>query len=170
MSPEIWKPVPVFHNYEVSSLGRVRRRTASSRSPVGHIMTGVPAGNGYLGVCLSHEGTVKRHAVHRLVCTVFHGPCPDWASDATHINGRKPDNRAENLKWATSKQNQNDKRTHGTMAMGEKIAQAKLTVALVHAIRKEYELGKSQRFLAKKYNVCQPNISAITSRKTWRHI
>jgi hypothetical protein len=49
-------------------------------------------------------GTLK---VHRLVCEAFHGPAPFDRAVVLHINEDAHDNRPENLKWGTQKENLN---------------------------------------------------------------
>ena len=45
--------------------------------------------------------------VHQLVCDAFHGPKPFDGAVVIHINEDGLDNRAENLKWGTQKENLN---------------------------------------------------------------
>jgi len=49
-------------------------------------------------------GNIK---VHRVVCEAFHGPAPFPKSVVIHLNEDATDNRAENLKWGTQKENLN---------------------------------------------------------------
>jgi hypothetical protein len=49
----------------------------------------------------------KSYRVHRLVCEAFHGPCPEDATLVMHENEDSLDNRPENLRWATQKDNLN---------------------------------------------------------------
>ena len=49
----------------------------------------------------------KHHKVHRLVCEAFHGPAPSDKPIVIHINENALDNRPENLKWGTQKENLN---------------------------------------------------------------
>lgn len=49
----------------------------------------------------------KNYKVHRLVCEAFHGPSPFHRAVVIHINEDALDNRPENLRWGTQKENLN---------------------------------------------------------------
>ena len=49
----------------------------------------------------------KNYKVHRLVCEAFHGPAPDGMTVVLHLNEDALDNRPENLRWGTQKENLN---------------------------------------------------------------
>ena len=93
---EVWKEVPEFPKYEVSTLGRIRTQRAGKE----YIKKPSPDKKGYLIVSL---GTGKRGAVtkklHRLVAEAFI-PNPDKKPTVDHLNRIKADNRVENLRWA----------------------------------------------------------------------
>lgn len=49
----------------------------------------------------------KNYKMHRLVCEAFHGPAPKDKPVVIHINENALDNRPENLRWGTQKENMN---------------------------------------------------------------
>ena len=105
------------HKAIVTSDGRVFRRKAIYR---GSQITGKhligwtefrefkPRLNGYHQVGLS--GSRKTAFVHRLVAEAFL-PNPENKPCVDHINGNRADNRIENLRWVTHKENCNNPNT-----------------------------------------------------------
>ena len=115
MSDEIWKPIDGYKGYyEVSNLGRVRsvdRRLVDSagrgkhfKSRILKVKTTGPKKYAYVGVGLHKCGTQKTYRLHRLVAQAFI-PNPDNLPEVDHIDGDKTNNRADNLRWVTPKQN-----------------------------------------------------------------
>jgi len=49
----------------------------------------------------------KNYKMHRIICKAFHGPAPDGKPIVIHINENALDNRPENLRWGTQKENMN---------------------------------------------------------------
>lgn len=123
---EIWKPILGYVGlYEVSNLGNVRsisHSVASSVSPsgerktTGKILQQFTSTNGYYkGVHLCKDNKVKTIHIHRIVAEVF---CdnPNNYNCVDHINGNSFDNRAENLRWCSNKQNSNNPVTKKRMS------------------------------------------------------
>jgi hypothetical protein len=114
---EIWKESNSHFGVMVSSMGRVRLPVVQSKMP--HGGTRVHQTKPTLGsVCKSnknaqheyrniHNRRLGHMKVHQLVCDAFHGPKPFDGAVVIHINEDGLDNRAENLKWGTQKENLN---------------------------------------------------------------
>lgn len=105
---EIWKNIEEATNYEVSNLGNIRNTKS------GQILNPGVSGNGYKQVSLKMKDTGKfmKRYVHRLVATYFIDN-PDNKREVNHKNLDRADNRAENLEWITSSDNQKHKYQNG---------------------------------------------------------
>ena len=73
----------------------------------------------------------------------------------------------DHLSAETKKTNESHKLLDGTDNRGEKHGNSKLTAEQVLEIRAS---DKTQRDLAKEFNVCQITISKIILRRRWKHI
>lgn len=103
---EIWKPVVGFEGYYmVSNLGRIK---SLHKRYEGLILKPYDEGHGYRMVDLYKDNIKQKCRVHRLVAMAFI-PNPLNKREVDHINFIRDDNRVENLRWATSKENQNHK-------------------------------------------------------------
>lgn len=128
-----WRPIPSAPAYEASDDGQIRRSQPGPSTRVGKVLRSAP-GQRYLGLSLSHNGTVRHASVHELVCEAFHGPRPK-DHEVGHGDGNPHNNRAANLRWVTSVQNAADRERHGRTRRGENHPNARLTDAAVAAIR-----------------------------------
>ena len=91
---EIWKQIN--EKYQISSLGRVKSFDKILKPEV--------LKKGYLRVSIWENGIRYRKLVHRLVAEAFI-PNPDAKTQIDHINNITNDNRVENLRWVTPKEN-----------------------------------------------------------------
>lgn len=108
---EIWKPIKDYEDlYEVSNLGRIKglRRLVDDRYEVQEIIRKpyYSKSTGYYSISLWKNGFIRTHFIHRLVAETFIEN-PDNLPTVNHKNGRKLDNRANNLEWITYKGNNN---------------------------------------------------------------
>ena len=107
---EIWKDIEGYESlYQVSNMGRVKALNYN-RSGKEKIMKQSFEKDGYLRVGLTKDRKIKTIKVHRLVATTFienigDKPCVD------HKNTIRYDNRVENLRFVTHKENNNNELT-----------------------------------------------------------
>jgi hypothetical protein len=105
---EEWRPALDFeYLYEVSNWGRVRRHGTKKLLTMRTL-----AGNGYVIVMMSKNGKYQNQLVHRLVLKAFCG-APVTGQQCRHLNGVRTDNRLENLRWGSAKENAADQIAHG---------------------------------------------------------
>ena len=182
---EEWRPVPGHDGYEVSSLGRVRstdrivsisgRNGDYPRLIAGKILKPWKAGSRREYEYISLGATFKC-AVHRLVAAAFHGAACSGDFEVAHFDGDPRCNRANNLRWATRTENEQDKRRHGTYftrvgMQGERHHKAKLTDGDVVAIRQRMTGARGElTAVATEYGVDRSTIARIRDGQGWRHV
>jgi hypothetical protein len=107
--PETWRPIPSLPDYLASSDGRIMRVPFVGEMPKGgrRAYGGEPIVGQWDGTryIISHKG--RSHKVHRLVCEAFHGPAPFPRAVVMHVDENSRNNRPQNLKWGTQKENLN---------------------------------------------------------------
>lgn len=156
---EIWKEVPGFERYKVSSYGRVI-------GPRGHVLNPSRPGAAkrYLAITIWTEGRNLQVAVHRMVALAFLGPCPD-GMQVCHGPGGSLDNSIGNLSYGTlSTNNGVDKVRDGKDQRGIKSPHHKLTEKDVLTIRSSH-LSYGQ--LAKIYGVSKHCVYRVVKRLSW---
>lgn len=171
-APE-WRVIPDFEDYEISSIGEVRRRTGTIHakfSPGYHMKVRINS-DGYAACSLTSScGAQKTLLVHRLVCAAFNGPPPEGKPVCAHGNGNISDNSPGNLRWATHQENSDDMRRHGTIVFGEAHARAKISAGMVRRIRTEHGLSGDCRAVSIKLGVPYKTVYHIVKGRTWRHL
>lgn len=177
LNREIWKDIPNYEGYyQISSLGRVRslNRVVSSypRRVVKKSRLLHPNENkdGHFRVCLTKNKIRNYFFIHRIVLSVYAENYNNFPV-CCHGDGVPSNNRIENLRWGTVKDNSDDSRKHGTLIMGEKCKKSKLKEEDIINIRKMYKTGLYTAVeLSKKYNVTSVLIDSIVNNKIWRHL
>jgi len=168
---EIWVKAPRFPDYEVSSLGRVRRLTTRTSTLAGRILRPSLHYRGYLHHGLASKGKTVTVRLNRLVCEAFHGPAPSHGHQAAHCDGDRMNNAASNLRWATKLENENDKNIHGTRRRGTAAYGAKLTEGIVAEIRRRAQRGQvSALALSKEFNLPVGPVRHVLKGRSWPHV
>jgi hypothetical protein len=114
---EIWKRVPSYPGVLASSEGRIVLPPRYAPLPNGGYRIYAPepsegvdrrakkgAAHVYKATYNFRYGNIK---VHQAVCEAFHGPKPFDGAVVIHIDEDARNNRPENLKWGTQKENLN---------------------------------------------------------------
>lgn len=120
---ENWKIYPKNNFYEVSSLGNVKslprivhRKDGVVTKWPGKIVSLKKCPDGYPRVKIGR----KLKFVHTIVLETFIGEKPFKNYQCCHNNGIRDDNRVENLRWDSPRNNVQDRLKHGTYQIGEK--------------------------------------------------
>lgn len=109
---EIWREVKGYEGYyEVSNIGNVRaleRIVCNGRISPAKDVTKRKDNYGYYHVGLNKNAKETTRRIHRLVAQAFI-PNPEKKPFLDHINTVRTDNRVENLRWVTPKENNDNK-------------------------------------------------------------
>ena len=105
---EVWLPVQKHPKYEVSNLGRIRKKNKwpnKNKTTKYRYFKGGFTNHGYHFVKLN----LKTRFVAHLVLEAFVGPRPP-GFQCDHINHIRDDNRMVNLRWVTISENNKHRR------------------------------------------------------------
>lgn len=119
LDKEVWKDIEGYNGkYQVSNFGRVKsmqrfvKRKSESKTLLSEKLMKIKKDkDGYLLVDLYKDNIIKRMRVHRLVAEAFIDN-PENKPHVDHINTIRDDNRVENLRWVTRKENMNNPATY----------------------------------------------------------
>jgi hypothetical protein len=106
----------------------------------------------------------------RYVCILAHGEPGALKRHAAHRCGNSMCCNPRHIRWTTNNENQDDKRKHGTVNIGERNPAAVLSAEDVLRIREARAAGVRRIDLAARYNVHPNNIYLITKGKRWAHV
>jgi hypothetical protein len=159
---EIWLPIVGYESlYEVSNEGQIRNiRTGKLKVFTNDKQKRRP----FVGLWRNNKICVIYP--HKAVLEAFVSARPK-GMEACHNDGNPFNNRLDNLRWDTPRNNQLDRIKHGTSNRGERCATAKLTETQVCAILADTRLQKE---IAADYGVRQNTISRIKSGSRWNHL
>lgn len=159
---EVWRSIPGFPLYIISSWGKVQNQKTGLVLKPGLV-------KGYEIVSLCRDGEVKTVRVHRVVADVFLGPAPFQNALVAHNDGTRANNVVRNLRWASGLENQRDRVRHKTNVRGSDVFGAKLSEEQIPNIRVRIARGETYQSIADDYGVDKGTIFHIKKGKTWRH-
>ena len=162
---EIWKNIEGFKDlYQVSNLGRIRRRDTLK------VLKPLTLTKGYKGVRLYYENTKAiTKKIHRLVAKYFLDNSLNLPQ-VNHKDGNKSNNRVENLEWCSNDYNMNHAVTSSLILKGEDRASSKISEASIPYIQDLIKNGFTLKQISLVYNVGKQAIVAIVGNKTYKHL
>lgn len=169
---EIWKDIPGYEGkYQASNMGRIRSLDRKVRGVCHYtgkdfyrrikgqlLKPGRFCKAGHVSVVLGHGTTGK--PVHQLVMKTFAGETPE-GMEVLHINGDPADNRLENLRYGTRRDNILD-----VYRIGK--AWRKLTADDVVCIRFKCFCGFCDQEIADEYDVTKGTVAEIRKGRTYK--
>jgi hypothetical protein len=163
---EVWKPIPEFEDYQVSSNGRVKI-TANSATRKERILKPLIQNRGYYRVALWKDNKPYFRSIHRLVAQAFitymnHKP------QVNHIDGDKSNNHFTNLEWCTAQENMEHSVINRISACGERNGKSKLKATDIPLIRERLNNKERVIDIASDYNVSGATIYDIKNKRTWQ--
>jgi hypothetical protein len=161
----IMKQIPGYPKYCVTRDGRVFIELNKGLKELSQRET-----HGYRSVRIRENGgDWKWRKVHRLVAITFM-PKPNDSDnlEVCHINGKRDDNRLENLKWDTRKGNIADRKQYDPNWRGNYIKR-KLTAEDVEQIRNDINAGIPGNEIAKRWNISIFHVSNIKNGRAWKN-
>lgn len=169
---EEWRPIAGASFYEVSNLGRVRSfRPLHPKHPrrlTPIVLSSNRDSVGYARAKIRYDdGRVLTKKVSQLVCEAWNGPRPFTKAMVRHLDGNNHNDRFDNLKWGTAKENKLDSIKHGTWMHGESHHAARITKDQVIQIRTSNE---DYKVLSSRFGVGTSMISHIKTGRRWKNL
>lgn len=183
---EKWRQV-AFDNWEtmqrkyaVSNKGRVASYTKSVEKD-GELLKGSEI-EGYSVLRLRVNGGYLALLFHRMVADAFVKKPSAAHQKVIHLNHKKQDNSADNLKWATKEEvAAHNKKSPAVIAYRKQVEESipnikrglKLTVTQVKQIKKMLASPRRKltfKQIAEKYGVSEMAITRINRGENWGHI
>lgn len=152
---EKWQHIVGYERiYQVSDYGRVKRVCGGSGTQIGRILKENLGINKRLRVNLYKNNNRTTCNIHRLVLEAFVGLYPSGMV-TRHLDGNPQNNKLTNLKWGTYSEN-----TQDSILIEDDVV----------SIIKLLQNGKTQKEIAKIFDITKQQISLIKLNKAWCHV
>lgn len=172
------KRIPGFSDYLINADGEVfttrkcrRNHNDGSTYKLKHQV--FKKGYRYIRIT-GDDGTAKTKKISRLVLETFIGKCPE-GMEACHNNCESGDDRLENLRWDTRKNNKADTIRIGRAKIpalkGEQHPKSKLNATQARIIKSYFNFDRERgvlKFLSSCFDVDRQTIADIRDGKSWK--
>lgn len=176
---EIWKPVPGWKMYLISSKGRVFSKHSNKIRFVPAYINKCGRASTY--ITLKNQGRKWRVSIARLMLMAFIGPTPTLKCVARHLDDVADHNELKNIAWGTRKDNAKDAVRNGRMHLfssGKNHPKAvSISYRTAHKIKATFIPGtpglswkqqpNSKRALANRYGLSVSTIESIIAGRHW---
>jgi hypothetical protein len=129
---------------------------------------------GYPSITIGREETRQNYYIHRLVAEYFNKPASSKNAFVIHVDHRKDNNKATNLKWVSHEaQIEHAKRDPNVLQRLNPDEGPKLTQDKVKQIKVALFKSKKQptlKALAKRFRVSDMQIHRIKIGENWAHV
>lgn len=145
------KDIIGFENYAVDEYGNVYSKKKNlALKPLNN-------GNGYLKVNLYKDAKLTQQYIHRLVAEAFIDN-PNNYKYVDHIDRNKTNNKVENLRWVSAKENTDNLAGKPRYSVSKE-GQGRHDSLTIQNIREDYKAGATVMELARQYNIPRQSIS-----------
>lgn len=180
---EIWKPVPSESGVLASNKGRILLPPRYAPLTNGGFRAYFPkprygqvsrahqqANHDYRIIMVRRDEAAANQSprkVHQLVCEAFHGLRPFPKAVVIHLNEDAHDNRPENLKWGTQKENLNAPGfiEYCKLRTGEDHPACKHSDEAIARIRFLHDQGHSQKSIREELGLSSGFVSGVINGK-----
>lgn len=170
LNTDIWRDIPGYPGYKASINGQIK---SFKIYPEGKLLSPFFNNSGFSGgrleVNIRRNKKPLKRSVAYLILLAFVGDRPP-DHHVCHNDGDPHNNRLDNLRYDTPRENSTDRWKHNTMMDGEKHHKAMFTNEQVKSIRIEADrTGQSISSIAKQCNVSPQIMGLILRGKTYKN-
>jgi len=140
----------LYRNLKISDQGDIIDVKTGNEIPQ-HNMAKKSVVNGTDYRCVSIDGYPCR--VHRIVCETFNGKQPKNKPYVRHIDGRKNNNKATNVEWATPSET--------LLAAHKQNGYGRFGVTTIKRVKRLINKGHTNEHIAETVAMSDSNVSAI---------